>query len=61
MSDLNYFDAADVASIRRDYPLGAAFMKRFQGMSADELRHLQNQRFMRLMSFAWQVPFYQRH
>ena len=61
MSDLNYFDAADVASIRRDYPLGAAFLKRFQGMSVDELRHLQNQRFMRLMAFAWQVPFYQRH
>lgn len=60
MSRLNYFDAADLPTIRREYPLGEAFLKRFKGMSRDELRELQNRRFLRTMEFAWKVPFYQR-
>jgi phenylacetate-CoA ligase len=60
MSRLNYFDAADRPAIRRDYPIGDAFLKRFTGMSGDEMRHLQNERFNNVMTFAWKVPFYQR-
>jgi phenylacetate-CoA ligase len=44
----------------RDYPIGQAFLARYTGMSADELRHLQNTRFRHLMARGWQIPFYQR-
>jgi phenylacetate-CoA ligase len=60
MDPLNYFDAADLPTIRREYPLGRAFLDRFEGMSRDELRALQNRRFLEVMGFAWKVPFYQR-
>jgi phenylacetate-CoA ligase len=60
MDRLNYFDAADLPTIRRDYPLGQPFLARFRGMSRDELRALQNHRFLQVMEFAWKVPFYQR-
>ena len=55
-----YFDAAELATIQRDYPIGADFLQRFRGMSRDALRAVQEQRFARVMAFAWQVPFYQR-
>lgn len=60
MKYLNYFDAADLPSIRRGYPIGEAFERRFNGMSRDELRTLQNERFLSVLKFAWKVPFYQR-
>ena len=60
MDRLNYFDAADLPTIRRDYPLGEAFERRFAKMSRDELRSIQNERFARVMAFAWRVPFYRR-
>ena len=56
----NYFDAADLPGIRRDYPIGDVFMRRFKGMSRDELRSIQNERFLKVLSFAWKVPFYRR-
>lgn len=56
----NYFDAADLPAIRRDYPIGEAFMRRFRGMSRDELRGIQNERFLKVLAFAWKVPFYRR-
>ena len=61
MDRLNYFDAADLPSLRRDYPIGDAFTTRFTGMSRDELRSLQEQRFRDVLAFAWKVPFYRRH
>ena len=61
MDRLNYFDAADLPSLRRDYPIGDAFTRRFTGMSRDELRSLQEQRFRDVLAFAWKVPFYRRH
>lgn len=57
---LNYFDAANLPTIRRDFPLGDAFMQRFVGMSRDELRNIQNLRFLKIMDFGWRVPFYRR-
>ncbi|MFM8556888.1 MAG: phenylacetate--CoA ligase family protein [Betaproteobacteria bacterium] len=56
----NYFDAADIPGIRRDYPIGPGFLERFRGMSRDELCALQDARFRRVLEFAWKVPFYQR-
>jgi phenylacetate-CoA ligase len=60
MDDLDYFAAADLPAIRRDYPLGNAFLARFTGMSRDALRAIQETRFRNVMQRAWQVPFYQR-
>ncbi len=56
----NYFDAAEIPVIRRDYPIGNAFMRRFKGMGRDELRSIQNERFLKVLTFAWKVPFYRR-
>jgi phenylacetate-CoA ligase len=55
-----YFDSFDWADIRARYPLGQAFLDRFTRISADELRAVQNERFMALMARGWQIPFYQR-
>lgn len=57
----NYFDAMDYQGILRDYGRPETFVSRFTTISRDELRSIQNERFMKLMEFAWRVPFYQRH
>ena len=57
---LSYFAAADVPAIRRDYPIGDAFLRRFAGMSRDELRAVQARRLRGVLAFAWKVPFYRR-
>lgn len=60
MDRLNYFDAADLPTIRREYPLGEDFMRHYVRMSRDELRSIQNLRFLKIMEFGWRVPFYRR-
>ena len=57
---MSYFDVADVPAIRRDYPIGDAFLRRFTGMSRDELRAVQARRLRGVLAFAWKVPFYRR-
>ena len=61
MSYPDYFTAADVPSILRDYPIGADFTARYTGMSGDELRSIQEAQFTRLMARGWAIPFYARH
>ena len=56
----SYFDCLDLAALQAAYPIGAAFMTTYRGMSRDELRARQEQQFTNIMSFAWRVPFYQR-
>lgn len=56
-----YFETFDAGQLLTDYPVGDALLQRFRGMTRDELRALQNMRFLRLMERAWQVPFYRRH
>ena len=60
MSHPTYFEAFDARQLLEDYPVGADFVRRYTGMSRDELRHLQEQRFARLMRRGWEVPFYRR-
>lgn len=59
MTSQSYFDFFDHRALLRDYPV-ADFADRFRGMSADELRALQDARFRRILRFAWDVPFYRR-
>lgn len=60
MLPANYFEAMDYAGIVRDYGRPETFVERFSGISRDELHHLQNERFVRLLERAWKVPFYRR-
>jgi phenylacetate-CoA ligase len=60
MVQASYFDWFDPRQLREEFPLGAAFTRKFQHLSRDELRHDQNQRFQKLLARAWQMPFYQR-
>lgn len=60
MNQPAYFAHADTAGIARDYPVHD-FLDRYRGMSRDELRAIQEERFARVLAFAWKVPFYRRH
>ncbi len=55
-----YFDAVPHREMLREYPIGAEFLARFRTLSRDELRHLQNQRFLAVMRRGWEIPFYRR-
>jgi phenylacetate-CoA ligase len=55
-----YFESFDARQMLADYPVGDAFVKRYTGMSRDELHALQDARFRTLMRRGWEVPFYQR-
>ena len=56
----NYFNRVDMARLTEEFPIGPAFLRRFEAISSDELRALQEGRFTTLMTQAWKVPFYQR-
>ena len=56
----SYFTDANVPQLLADYPVGDAFLTLARTLSRDELRARQNERFCKLMAFAWKVPFYQR-
>lgn len=60
MSELCYFDFVDARALRREYPLGQAFLDKFCSISRDQLWQEQNERFKRLLARAWRIPFYQR-
>ena len=60
MTHPDYFAAADVPGLLRDYPIGDAFTARYTDMSRDELRAIQERQFARLMAKGWQVAFYRR-
>ena len=55
-----YFEAMDYPALRRDFPV-ESFLDDWRGVSADELRARQDRRFRQILTFAWQIPFYQRH
>ena len=57
---LTYFDAVPHGQMLRDYPIGPAFLRRFRTISRDELRHLQNERFLSVVRRGWEIPFYRR-
>lgn len=60
MSAPNYFEAVDYRQLAADYPLGEGFVRRYATMSRDELRAIQEERFIRCVRRAWQIPFYRR-
>jgi phenylacetate-CoA ligase len=56
-----YHDALDFEALWREFPPAPDFFETTWKMSRDELRALQNERFLRQVARAWQVPFYRRH
>ena len=59
MTAPGYFEAADPARIAREYPV-EGFRDAFRGLSRDELRARQEDRFRACLALAWKVPFYRR-
>ncbi|GMG86291.1 phenylacetate--CoA ligase family protein [Biformimicrobium ophioploci] len=60
MSYPTYFECFDAQQALREYPIGDAFLQTYAGMSREALRALQQERFLKLVARAWQIPFYQR-
>lgn len=54
-----YFDRVDPAALAEEFPVADADA-RLSAMSKDELRARQEERFRRIVAFAWKTPFYQR-
>ena len=61
MSQPSYFDAMNYESLIADYGRPETFVDEIARMPREKLRALQNERFLRVMAFAWKIPFYQRH
>jgi phenylacetate-CoA ligase len=57
---VNYFDAVGHRRLLKEYPLRAGFTDGVAQLPREELRALQNRRFLRVLRRAWQVPFYRR-
>ena len=51
----NYFNTEDIAGLVRDFPIGPEFLRRFETISRDELRALQEDRFAVQMKRAWDL------
>ncbi len=55
-----YWQQVDYPALMRDYPPPPLFEQTTGAMSADEVRAMQNERFLARMEDAWRMPFYQR-
>jgi phenylacetate-CoA ligase len=60
MSFPTYFEAFDPKQLLAEYPVGDAFVRRYTGMSRDELHSIQDRQFRKVMARGWEIPFYQR-
>jgi len=60
MSYATYFESFDVKELLEQFPLDQAFTDKFKAISREQLRAEQNEKFLRCVARAWQIPFYQR-
>ena len=56
-----YFRSLDMEEIWREYPPPPDFFRGVFRASRDEVRNLQNRRFLQTMKRGWEIPFFQRH
>ena len=61
MSQPSYFDAMGYNEIIADYGRPETFIERIARIPREDLRLLQNERFLNVVAFAWKIPFYRRH
>jgi phenylacetate-CoA ligase len=56
-----YFKSLDFEQLARDYPPPPDYFRTTARISRDELRALQEKRFLQTMKRGWEIPFFQRH
>ncbi len=56
-----YYRSLDFEALWREFPPAPDYFASTYLLSREALRALQNERFLRQMQRAWQVPFYRRH
>lgn len=56
-----YFKSLDFEQLARDYPPPPDYFRTTARISRDELRALQERRFLTTMKRGWEIPFFQRH
>ena len=56
-----YHQALDFEALWREFPPPPDYFSGTYRLSRDQMRAMQEQRFLRQMERAWQVPFYRRH
>ena len=56
-----YAAALDFEALWQEFPPAEIYFETAYRRSADEIRQIQNERFLAQMRRAWQVPFYNRH
>ena len=56
-----YHQALDFEALWREFPPAPDYFSGTYQLSREELRVMQEERFLRQMARAWQVPFYRRH
>lgn len=61
MSNQSYFDAMNYEAMIAEYGHPENFIDEIAKMPRDKLRALQNERFIKVVTFGWKIPFYQRH
>lgn len=61
MSQRSYFDAIGYEAMISEYGRPETFVDEIARMPREKLRALQNERFLKVVAFAWKIPFYKRH
>src|SRR6266511_4183750 len=56
-----YYDSLDFERLWSEFPPAPEYFDTTYRKSRDELRAMQNERFLAQVERAWQIPFYQRH
>jgi phenylacetate-CoA ligase len=56
-----YWRSLDLEQLTRDYPPPPDYFRTTARMSRDELRALQDKRFLATVKRGWEIPFFQRH
>lgn len=57
----NYWSSIDFPKLLADYPPAPGFFETVYRMPREELRALQEARFLATVRRAWEIPFFQRH
>ena len=60
MKNPTYFKQLNYEKMITDYPIGDNYEKILLSTSADEIRNIQEKRFLKLIERGWEIPFYQR-
>ncbi len=56
-----YWDSLDFPRLWEEFPPAPEYFDTTYKLSTDELRSLQEKRFLQQMARGWEIPFYQRH